>query len=183
MLDAVGGPAADGSEVVIRPMTADDAPAVLAIYQAGLDSGHASFETEAPSWADFDAGRLPEHRLVAVDRVIETGPAAGGLLGWVAVSPVSSRCVYAGVVEHSVYVDPAAQGRGVGRSLMAALIAGTEGAGIWTIQSGVFPENAASLALHAACGFRVVGTRERIGRHHGRWRDVVLLERRSPNIS
>jgi phosphinothricin acetyltransferase len=157
-------------------MTATDADAVLAIYQAGLDGGQASFETAAPTWAEFDRTRLPEHRLVGAD------PGTGALLGWTAVTPVSARCVYEGVVEHSVYVDPAAQGRGVGRALLLALIDSTEGAGIWTIQSGVFPENAASLALHAACGFRVVGTRERIGRHHGRWRDVVLLERRSRTV-
>lgn len=160
----------------IRPMTSADATGVLAIYQAGLDGGHASFETVAPSWAAFDAARLPEHRWVALDD-------SGGLLGWIAVSAVSSRPVYAGVVEHSVYVHPAAQGRGVGRALLDALIASTEAAGIWTIQSGIFPENAASLALHQRVGFRVVGTRERIGQHHGRWRDVVLLERRSPAVN
>jgi L-amino acid N-acyltransferase YncA len=158
-------------------MAATDADAVLAIYQAGLDGGQASFETTAPTWADFDRTRLPGHRLVAAD------PGTGALLGWTAVTAVSERCVYEGVVEHSVYVDPAAQGRGVGRALLLALIDSTEAAGIWTIQSGVFPENAASLALHAACGFRVVGTRERIGRHHGRWRDVVLLERRSRTVA
>lgn len=163
------------AEVRLRPMTADDADRVLAIYQAGLDGGNASFETVAPSWADFDAGRLPAHRLVAVD-------ADGTLIGWIAVSPTSARTVYAGVVEHSVYVDPVAQGRGVARLLLDALIESTDAAGIWTIQSGVFPENTASLALHRRAGFRVVGTRERVGRHHGRWRDVVLLERRSPVV-
>jgi phosphinothricin acetyltransferase len=156
-----------------------DADAVLRIYRAGLDTGDASFETEVPTWAAFDAGRLPDHRYVAVD-------GDGSVVGWVSVSAVSGRCVYAGVVEHSVYVDPAAQGRGVGRALLAALIASTEAAGIWTIQSGVFPENTASLALHERAGFRVVGIRERIGRHAGaggRWRDVVFLERRSPAVS
>ncbi|MEU4624856.1 N-acetyltransferase family protein [Actinoplanes sp. NPDC023801] len=164
--------------ISIRPMRATDAPAVLAIYQAGLDSGDASFEVTAPAWETFDRTRLRAHRLVAVD-------GAGAVLGWVAVSPVSARPVYAGVVEHSVYVDPATRGRGAGRALLQALIASTESAGIWTIQSGVFPENTASLALHTACGFRVVGVRERVGRHPGRpgrWRDVVLLERRSPHI-
>ena len=160
----------------IRPMEACDAAAVLAIYQAGLDGGQASFETTAPDWAAFDAGRLREHRFVAVER-------EGDVLGWIAVSPVSPRPVYAGVVEHSVYVAERAAGRGIGRLLLAALIDSTEAAGIWTIQSGVFPENAASLALHARAGFRVVGTRERVGRHHGEWRDVVLLERRSPRIN
>ena len=156
-------------------MAGAHAAAVLAIYQAGMDSGLASFESKAPSWAAFDAGKLPDHRFVAVDE-------DNRVLGWVAVSAVSSRAVYAGVVEHSVYVRPAARGRGTGRRLLEALIASTEAAGIWTIQSGIFPENTASLALHRAAGFRVVGTRERIGQHHGRWRDVVLIERRSPDV-
>ncbi|MGH3712962.1 MAG: GNAT family N-acetyltransferase [Micromonosporaceae bacterium] len=161
--------------VTIKPLTAAYADAVLAIYQAGLDSGDASFETQAPRWPEWDAARLPDHRYVALDT-------DGTVLGWVAVSPVSSRCVYAGVVEHSVYVDPAARGRGVGMMLLRRLIESTEAAGIWTIQSGVFGENAASLALHQRAGFRIVGVRERIGRHHGRWRDVVQLERRSPRV-
>ncbi|SNT60830.1 phosphinothricin acetyltransferase [Asanoa hainanensis] len=161
--------------MLIRPMEPADADAVLRIYQAGLDTGHASFEVTAPAWATFDAARLPEHRLVTVDD-------DGAVVGWVAVSAVSSRLVYAGVVEHSVYVDPTASGKGVARSLLAALIASTEAAGVWTIQSGVFPENASSLALHRRAGFRTIGTRERVGRHHGRWRDVILLERRSPAI-
>ncbi len=160
---------------MIRPMRAGDAAAVLAIYQAGLDGGQASFETVAPPWAAFDAGRLPDHRFVATDP-------AGTVLGWVAVAAVSSRPVYAGVVEDGVYVDPAAQGRGVGRALLDALVAATEAAGIWTIQAGIFPENRASLRLHERVGFRVVGIRERLGQHHGRWRDVVLLERRSRTV-
>ncbi len=173
------------SGVTVRPMTADDATRVLAIYQAGLDDGQASFETSAPTWAAFDAGKLPAYRFVAVGEGTG-GPADSGtgdlVLGWIAVSPVSARAVYAGVVEHSVYVDHAARGRGVGRRLLDALIAATEAAGIWTIQSGVFPENAASLTLHQRAGFRIVGYRERVGRHHGRWRDVVLIERRSPVV-
>lgn len=164
------------ADLTVRPMTSDDAERVLAIYQAGLDGGDASFETTAPTWIAFDQAKLPDHRLVAVD-------ADDTVVGWVAVSPTSNRAVYAGVVEHSVYVDPAAQGRGVARLLLDALIASTEAAGIWTIQSGVFPENTASLALHQRAGFRVIGTRERIGQHHGRWRDVILLERRSPVIA
>ncbi|GIM87352.1 GNAT family N-acetyltransferase [Salinispora arenicola] len=164
------------ADITIRPMRRDDEKPVLEIYQAGLDSGDASFETVAPAWTVFDAGRLPEHRYVAADD-------GGTVLGWIAVSSVSTRVVYAGVVEHSVYVDPAAQGRGVARLLLTTLIAATEAAGIWTIQSGVFPENTASLTLHTRSGFRVVGTRERVGRRHGRWRDVVLLERRSPAIT
>jgi L-amino acid N-acyltransferase YncA len=164
------------SSCLIEPMTPADAGAVLAIYQAGLDTGQASFETRAPGWADFDAARLADHRYVARDR------GTGQVLGWVAVSAVSSRCVYAGVVEHSVYVGPGARGRGVGTALLRVLIQSTERAGIWTIESGIFPENAASLRLHQSVGFRVVGTRERLGRHHGRWRDVILLERRSPAV-
>jgi L-amino acid N-acyltransferase YncA/DNA-binding transcriptional ArsR family regulator len=159
--------------LTIRPMSAADARPVLAVYQAGLDAGDASFETEAPSWAAFDETRLPGHRHVA------TAAGTGELLGWVAVTPVSSRAAYAGVVEHSVYVAPAARGRGVGTALLRALIDSTEEAGIWTIQSGIFPENTASLRLHERNGFRAVGIRERIGCHHGRWRDVVLVERRS----
>jgi L-amino acid N-acyltransferase YncA/DNA-binding transcriptional ArsR family regulator len=165
-------PAVPAAPVTIRPMRATDAAQVLAVYQAGLDTGQASFETRAPSWTAFDAARLPDHRLVATDD-------RGRLLGWVAVAAVSGRCVYAGVVEHSVYVDPAAQRRGAGLALLTALIASTEAAGIWTIQSGIFPENRASLRLHERAGFRVVGVRHRLGQQHGRWRDVVLIERRA----
>jgi L-amino acid N-acyltransferase YncA len=161
--------------VHIEPMTDRHADAVLAIYQAGIDEGNATFETTAPSWPDFSTSRLPQHRFVALDN-------SGTVLGWVAAVPVSDRCVYAGVVEHSVYVHPAARGNGVGRALLTAFIAATEADGIWTIQSGIFPENAASLRLHEAAGFRTVGTRERLGQHHGRWRDVILLERRSPVV-
>jgi arsenite methyltransferase len=162
--------------VTVRSMTGADAAQVLAIYQAGLDGGEASFETRAPAWEEFDATRLPGHRHVAID------DASGEVLGWAAACAVSDRCVYQGVVEHSLYVAPAARGRGVGAALLGALIGSTEAAGIWTIQSGIFPENAASLRLHERAGFRVVGIRERLGRHHGRWRDVVLLERRSPRV-
>jgi L-amino acid N-acyltransferase YncA len=159
--------------VLIRPMEPADAGQVLAIYQAGLDTGQASFETTAPAWEHFDAAKLAAHRHVAGD------PGTGQVLGWTAATAVSDRCVYAGVVEHSVYVHPASYGRGIGAALLAALVGSTEEAGIWTIQSGVFPENAASLRLHQRAGFRVVGTRQRIGRHHGQWRDTALIERRS----
>jgi len=164
-------------EVRVVPLTAEHWPAVRDIYAAGIATGHATFESQPPTWEQFDAAKLPAHRHVAVD-------VDGTVLGWVAATAVSDRCTYAGVVEHSVYVHPDARGRGVGRTLLEALIASTEAAGIWTIQSGVFAENAASLALHRAAGFRVVGTRERLGRMTfgplaGRWRDVVLLERRS----
>ncbi|MFI6817597.1 GNAT family N-acetyltransferase [Nonomuraea sp. NPDC050328] len=160
--------------MVIRPMRDEDAEQVLAIYQAGLDTGNASFETTAPDWATFSEGKVL--RYVAEDT------ATGEVLAWVAASPVSSRCVYAGVVEHSVYVHPGCQAHGIGRALMTAFIAASEDAGVWTIQSAIFPENAASLTLHQALGFRMLGIRERIGRHHGVWRDVVFLERRSPAI-
>ncbi|MFD5556600.1 GNAT family N-acetyltransferase [Streptomyces sp. NPDC127068] len=156
-------------------MGPEHAAQVLAIYRAGIEEGNATFETAAPGWDAFDAARLPDHRGVALDP-------RGSVLGWAAVSAVSARPAYAGVVEHSVYVRPDARGRGVAGSLLRALIASTEAAGIWTVQSGVFPENTASLALHARAGFRVIGVRERVARHHGVWRDVVLIERRSPVV-
>ena len=171
VIQALRPAAPDG--VLIRPMRGADARQVLAVYQAGLDTGQASFETAAPSWEAFDAAKLPLHRHVAADA------ATGRVLGWAAASPVSGRRVYAGVIEHSVYVDPGCHGRGIGRALLEALIASSEDAGIWTVQSGVFPENTASLRLHERAGFRVVGVRERVGCHHGRWRDTVLIERRS----
>lgn len=162
--------------MTVVPLQAEHWPEVERIYAAGIATGHATFESEPPSWEQFDAVKLPGQRLVAVEE--------GRVVGWAAASGVSDRCVYAGVAEHSVYVDPAAGGRGLGRLLLDGLVASTEAAGIWTIQSGVFPENAASLALHRAAGFRVVGTRERVGRMTygpmaGRWRDVVFIERRS----
>lgn len=157
-------------------MTAVHWPGVRAVYSAGIATGNATFEAEPPDWPAFDASRLPGHRWAVVD--------GDDVLGWAAVSPVSGRAVYAGVVEHSVYVHPDARGRGVGRALLATLVDSTQAAGIWTVQSGVFPENAASLALHASAGFRVVGTRERVGLMTfgpmaGRWRDVVLVEHRA----
>jgi L-amino acid N-acyltransferase YncA len=160
--------------VRVEVMTADHAAAVLEIYQTGLDTGLASFEVTAPDWPVWDAAHLPEHRFVAVD--------GDEVLGWVAVVPVSDHCVYSGVVEHSVYVRPEASGRGIGRQLLDAVIASTEAAGIWTVQSGIFPDNTASLHLHEAAGFRVVGRRERVGQRQGEWRDVVQVERRSPVI-
>ncbi|MET9555141.1 N-acetyltransferase family protein [Streptomyces sp. NPDC006645] len=156
-------------------MTPDHAEEVLAIYQLGIDEGDATFETTAPTWQKFDATKLPDHRHVAVD-------ATGRVLGWVAAARVSDRSAYAGVVEHSVYVHPAARGQGIGAALLRELIASTEAAGIWTIQSGIFPENTASLALHQSLGFRIIGTRDRIAHHHGTWRNVTLLERRSPTV-
>ncbi|MEU8394601.1 GNAT family N-acetyltransferase [Nonomuraea sp. NPDC048892] len=171
IVQAVKPAAEDGLE--IRPMRESDAGQVLAVYQAGLDTGQASFETVSPSWEGFTTARLPHLRYVAAD----TG--TGQVTGWVAASQVSPRPVYAGVVEHSIYVHPGCQAHGIGRALLSAFITASEDAGVWTIQSGVFPENTASLALHQALGFRVVGTRERLGRHHGVWRDVLLIERRS----
>ncbi|WP_141576950.1 GNAT family N-acetyltransferase [Actinomadura sp. WMMA1423] len=165
------------SGIAIRAMRPDDAERVLAIYQEGLDGGQASFETRAPTWSEFDAAKLERHRYVAADAA-----PSGEALGWIAAVAVSDRCCYSGVVEHSVYVSPRAQGRGVGAALLAAFIASTEEDGIWTVQSGIFPENTASLRLHAKAGFRTVGVRERLGRLHGRWRDVVLIERRSPLV-
>ncbi|MEV6033921.1 GNAT family N-acetyltransferase [Nonomuraea sp. NPDC052116] len=165
-----------GPGVEIRPMREDDAEQVLAIYQAGLDTGQASFETTVPSWEGFTAVKMPRLRYVAADT------ATGQVLGWVAASQVSARPVYAGVVEHSVYVHPGCQAQGVGRALLEAFIAASEDAGVWTIQSGIFGENTASLALHQAVGFRVLGTRERIGCHHGVWRDVLMVERRSSAV-
>ncbi|KAB2590391.1 GNAT family N-acetyltransferase [Streptomyces arboris] len=167
------GSAAHTTTVV--PLSAGHADEVIAIYQAGVDEGNATFETVAPTWQQFDAAKLPEHRFAALDE-------GGRVLGWVAATKVSDRCAYAGVVEHSVYVHPDARGRGIASALLRALVESTEAAGIWTIQSGIFPENSASLAVHARAGFRVIGTRERVGRHHGVWRDTVLVERRSPHI-
>ena len=156
-------------------MTPDDWPHVRAIYAEGIATGNATFETEPPSWEAWDAAHLEETRLVARD-------ASGAVLGWAALTPVSGRCVYAGVGDLSVYVAAAARGRGVGRLLLQGLVEASERAGLWTLQAGVFPENEASLALHRACGFREVGRRERIGKMNGVWRDVVLLERRSEAI-
>jgi len=153
-------------------MTAADGPAVLVIYGEGIASGHATFQTEVPSWTDWDAAHHAQPRLVARDD-------AGRVLGWCALSPVSRRAVYAGVAEESVYVAAGARGRGIGRRLLDAMCRESEAAGFWTLQTGIFPENVASLALHEACGFRRLGVRERIAKHHGRWRDVVFMERRS----
>ena len=160
--------------IVVDALTAADWPAVRAIFEAGVATGDATFETAAPAWAEWDAGHLGEHRFVArsEDQVV----------GWAALTPVSGRCVYAGVAEVSVYVASEARGRGVGRTLLERLIRSTEAAGIWTLQAGVFPENRASVELHRRCGFRVVGIRERIGKQGATWRDVVLLERRSEEV-
>ena len=164
--------------VTLAPMTSADWPAVRAVYLEGLATGQASFQTEAPSWEEWDAGHLAACRLVARDGAAAAGD-ADGALGWAALSPVSRRHCYRGVAEVSVYVAGAARGRGVGRRLLAALVAASEEERIWTLQSSIFPENAASIALHERCGFRVLGRRERVAQHHGVWRDTVLMERRS----
>jgi len=145
--------------------------AVARIYGEGLATGNATFETETPSFERWDASHLAGHRLVArLD---------GTIVGWAALAPVSERCVYRGVAENSVYVAGHARGVGVGYRLLRALVEAAEADGIWTVQTGVFPENTASVALHERCGFRVVGLRERLGLLHGVWRDVLFLERRS----
>jgi L-amino acid N-acyltransferase YncA len=156
---------------VVRRMRDDDWPGVLAIYAEGIATGNATFETETPTFEQWSAHHLPAHRLVAT--------LGERLAGWAALSPVSDRCAYEGVTEVSVYVAASARGEHVGSALLERLIESAEAAGIWTIQAGIFPENVASVRLHQRCGFRVVGTRERLGRLHGRWRDVLLLERRT----
>jgi phosphinothricin acetyltransferase len=156
---------------LIDSMRAEDWEEVRRIYLQGIATGNATFETDAPSWERWDAAHLPEPRLAARDDE--------RLLGWASLSKVSERCVYAGVAEVSVYVAESARGRGVGRKLLETLIERSEDAGIWTLQAGIFPENVASIAIHRRCGFRIVGTRERLGQLAGRWRDVMLLERRS----
>lgn len=157
-------------------MTPQDWPVIRAIYLEGIATGVATFEAQAPEWADWDRDHRADCRLVARD-------SDGGVAGWTAVSPVSGRCVYEGVVEESVYVAREARGRGVGRALLEALIEETERAGIWTVQAGIQAENEASIRLHEAVGFRRVGVRERLGRDAaGRWRDVVIMERRSAAV-
>jgi L-amino acid N-acyltransferase YncA len=152
-------------------MRPDDWPAVKAIYEQGIATRQATFETEAPPWNAWDAAHHAELRLVAED--------GGIVIGWAALSPVSRRACYAGVTEESVYVAEDARGRGVGIALLARLCSDADAAGIWTIQTSIFPENLASLELHRRCGFRIVGTRERIAQLDGAWRDTVLLERRA----
>ena len=156
----------------VGAMLPGDWPEVARIYAEGVATGNATFETAVPPWERWDAAHLPAPRLVARNN-------DGGLLGWAALSPVSARAVYAGVAEVSVYVAAGARGRGVGRALLEALVRGSEAAGIWTLQAGIFPENEASIRLHLRCGFRLVGTRERIGKLDDRWRDVQFVERRS----
>jgi phosphinothricin acetyltransferase len=151
-------------------MTEADWPAVRQIFEEGIATKAATFETEAPEWESFDASHHAEHRIVAVDD--------GRVVGWVALAPTSARSCYAGVAESSVYVADRARGRGVGRALMEAVVASASAGGIWTIQAGMFPENEPSRALHEALGFRLVGRFERIAQLDGVWRDTILLELR-----
>ena len=157
----------------LEPLLAAHWPEVRAIYEEGLAGGQASFETTVPDWCEWDASHLAHSRLVARD--------GERVIGWAALSPVSRRAVYAGVAEVSVYVAGRARGRGIGRRLLEELIRVSEAEGIWTLQASIFPENRASVRLHEACGFRLLGRRERIARHHGVWRDTVIYERRSPS--
>ena len=156
----------------IGAMTAEDYPAVAAIFAQGIATGNASLETAPPSWEEWDSKHVPECRLAA-------RTAAGAVAGWAALSAVSSRCVYKGVAEVSVYVGETFQGQGLGQRLLQQLVADSEKAGFWTLQAGILPENKASVRLHKKCGFRVVGVREKLGQLNGQWRDVLLLERRS----
>jgi L-amino acid N-acyltransferase YncA len=165
--------AATENGVRVRDLLPDDWPQVAAIYREGIRDGLASFETEVPSWEAWDASHT-------VRVVAETN---GEIVGWAALGPVSARHCYRGVMEASVYVERDRRGRGIGRALMEELIAKGEAAGVWTIQTSVFPENDASLRLHHRVGFRVVGVRKRIAKRDGLWRDTVLLERRSEVIS
>jgi L-amino acid N-acyltransferase YncA len=157
--------------LVIRSLFPADWPAVRRIYDEGIATGNATFEQAAPEWEEWDAGKLAAPRLVA--------ELDGAVVGWAALSPTSKRHVYRGVAEVSVYVAASARGQGMGLALLSALVEESEAAGIWTLQAGIFPENAASVHLHERCGFRIVGRREKIGQMHGVWRDVLLMERRS----
>ena len=159
----------------IRTLQPTDWLVVKTIYEQGIATGNATFETQAPSWGIWDAAHRPDCRFVAED---ETGQ----VCGWAALTPVSGRCVYAGVAEVSVYVAETCRGMGIGRLLLERLVSASEQVGLWTLQAGIFPENTGSVALHEHTGFRVIGRRERIGQMHGLWRDTVLLERRSTAV-
>jgi L-amino acid N-acyltransferase YncA len=158
-------------DIAIEKMSDSDWPTVAAIYKEGIATGHATFEDSVPAWCQWNAKHLPDCRLVT--------QAGGQVVGWAVLSPVSSRCVYKGVAEVSVYVKASVRGRSIGQALLKAMVEASEKAGIWTLQSGIFPENVASMTIHQQCGFRLVGYRERLGQMNGVWRDVVLMERRS----
>jgi phosphinothricin acetyltransferase len=155
----------------IRPLCADDWASVRDIYLLGIKTGNATFQTEAPTWEEWDNGHLSFGRLVAV--------MDGRIVGWAALSPVSSRCVYAGVAEVSVYIHTDYFGKGIGSKLLRQLTEDSEEQGIWTLQAGIFPENIGSLKIHEKAGFRLVGYREKIGKMNGLWRDTILMEKRS----
>jgi phosphinothricin acetyltransferase len=158
-------------ELRIERMAVDDWQDVRSIYLEGIATGNATFEQSAPEWETWHAAHLKECRLVA--RLHK------GLVGWAALTPVSGRCVYAGVAEVSVYVAERMRGKKIGQRLLSELVKESEKHGIWTLQAGIFPENIASIEAHKRCGFRVVGTREKLGKINGVWRDVILMERRS----
>lgn len=158
----------------IRAVRNEDWPAVQKIYSEGIATGNATFETETPPWEKWDQGHLQDCRLVAVN--------SEGILGWAALSPVSTRRVYSGVAEVSVYVAAKARGQGVGTLLLQSLVEQSEHCGVWTLQAGIFPENIPSVALHKSCGFREVGLRQKLGQRRDVWRDVLLLERRSSRV-
>lgn len=176
--------------ITIQPLLPEHWPVVRAIYEQGIATGDATFQTSAPEWEEWDRSHLPHSRFIAVENDSDQGAAHSKdvlsknvpVIGWVALTPVSSRCVYAGVAEISVYVDPNYRGKGVGNALMQAVITDSETHGIWTLQAGIFPENVASIRLHEKVGFRVVGVREKIGKMKGRWRDTVFLEKRSDRV-
>ena len=161
-------------DITITPMLPDDWPSVQRIYAEGIATGNATFETEVPDWETWDRNHRLECRLVA-----RSGDA---VIAWAALSPVSARACYAGVAEHSIYVDESFRGLGIGKSLLAAFIAASEAAGFWTLQSSIFPENLASIAVHLACGFRILGRRKRVAMLNGVWRDTVVVERRSAAV-
>jgi L-amino acid N-acyltransferase YncA len=160
--------------MTIGPLLPVHWPAVKTIYEQGIATGQATFQTGAPTWEEWNASHLTHSRLVAIE--------AGEVIGWAALTPVSGRCVYAGVAEVSVYIAPDHRGQKVGLTLLEALITASEQHNIWTLQAGIFPENHASVRIHEKCGFRLIGYRERIGQHYGIWRDTVLLERRSSRV-
>lgn len=158
----------------IKNIEAKDYPQVAAIYKAGIATGMATFQTEATSWEEWDKSHLKECRIAVLEN--------DQMAGWAALTPVSNRCVYAGVAEVSIYVTESFRGKGIGKLLLLQLVAESEKIGLWTLQSGIFAENIASIKLHEYCGFRVIGTREKIGKTDGVWKDNIIMERRSKTV-
>ena len=158
-------------DITITPMLPEDWPSVQRIYAEGIATGNATFETDTPDWQTWDGNHRSECRLVA--RIEDS------VVAFAALSPVSARACYAGVAEHSIYVDESYRGKGIGKLLLAAFVAESEASGFWTLQSSIFPENLSSIAIHLACGFRIIGRRKRVAMLHGVWRDTVIVERRS----